>query len=163
MQVKLAAGLVLSLTLLTGSVGQLRAQKQPPTVDCSIDGRKLTCNRADFLKRFAEARTVALESQPRDRVADGQLAAFAKRVGKQVATTLPADLTLRIVRPPDSGFGVGSADVELASLRVFSTKEGADTSRLLWVETYRGQPDVPWQAVVRGITNQLQVTLAGGE
>jgi hypothetical protein len=139
----------------------VRAQKQSPTIDCSVDGRHLTCDRGEFLRRFAEAKTVALESQPRDHVADAQLAGFAKRLGKQVDQGSPADLTIRVVRPAETGFGVGPMDVELASLRVFASKDGPDKSRLLWVETYKGQPDVPWQAVVRAITSQLQNTIAG--
>ncbi len=147
-------------TLFVGSSG-LRAQKQSPTVDCSLDGKQLTCDRSEFLKRFAEARTVALESQPKDRLADAQLASFDKRMGKQVASTPPADLTLRLVRRSDTGFGVGPGDIDLGSLRVFASRDGAATSRLLWVETYRGQPDTPWLVVVRAVTNQLQATVAG--
>ena len=148
--------IVLGALLLTGAAwGQV---ERPATVDCSVDGRSLTCDRGEFLKRFAEAKTVALESVPRDRVADGQLASLSKSLGKTVVPGA-ADLTLRVVRPPDSGIAVGTGDEDLGSLRVFATKDGPN--RLVWVEHYRGQPDTPWQAVVRALTQQFQGTLAG--
>jgi hypothetical protein len=128
--------------------------EKPSTVDCSVDGRTQTCDRTDFLKRFAEGRTLALESVPRDRVADGQLASLSKSVGKTVVPGA-ADLTLRLVRDADSGFAVGTGDEELGTLRVIAA------GRLIWVERYRGQPDTPWQAVVRGLTQQFQASLAG--
>jgi hypothetical protein len=91
-------------------------------------------------------------------VADGQLASLAKSLGKTVVPGA-ADVTLRVIRAPDSGFAVGTGDEELGSLLVIDTKGG--TSRLIWVERYRGPLDTPWQAVVRALTQQFQGTLAG--
>lgn len=137
------------------------AQKDPPKVDCSVDGMQLTCDRSELLKRFAEARTLTMESQPRDHVADVQMASFGKSLGKRVVPVQPADITVRLVRPEHTGVVVGSGDVDLASLRIFSTKNGTEASHLLWVETYRGQEDMPWIAVVRAVMWQFQETLAG--
>jgi hypothetical protein len=150
------------IVLLPG-VSSLMAQKNPPTVDCSIDGKQLTCNRTEMQKRFAEAHTILLESQPRDSVADAQLAAFAKSLTKQVVSAQPADITVRLVRPDRTGVVFGSKDVDIASLRIFSTKKGTENSNLLWVENYRGQEDMPWLAVVHMLMAQFQNTLAGSE
>ena len=147
---------IVLVMLLTGSAW--RQVERPAAVDCSVDGRTQTCDRSEFLKRFAEGRTLALESVPRDRVADGQLASLAKTLGKTVVPG-SADLTLRVVRAADSGFAVGTGDEELGSLRVLATKDRV--SRLVWVERYRGQLDTPWQAVVRALTQQFQGSLAG--
>ncbi|WP_263384643.1 hypothetical protein [Granulicella arctica] len=147
------------MVLLGGGVALAQVEK-PATVDCSVDGRALTCDRTDFLKRFAEGRTLALESQPRDRVADGQLATLSKSLGKTVVPVgAAADLTLRVVRPAESGIAVGTGDEELGSLRLFSAKDGV--SRLVWVERYRGPLDTPWQVVVRALGQQFQGSLAG--
>ena len=116
-------GIVLVMLLAGSAWGQV---EKPGTVDCSVDGRTLTCDRAEFLKRFAEGRTLALESVPRDRVADGQLASLSKSLGKTVvpsAVSSPADLTLRVVRPAETGIAVGTGDEELGTLRVFATKD----------------------------------------
>src|SRR5882757_3663582 len=141
------------------------AQKHPSVqqanVDCTLDGQAHTCNRADLLHAFAEARTVAVESQPKDRVADAELAALTRRLAKELSASASADITLRLVRTQPAGVSVGPGFVELATLRVFSTKTGPQDSHLLWVESYRGQPDIPWVAVVRALTSQLQATLAG--
>lgn len=137
-----------------------KSRKDPSSVDCSIEGKRLTCNRMDFLKSFAEARTLALESQPKSRIADQQLASFAQSLGKQVTPGFPADITLRLVRSPTTGVSIGPGEMELASLRVFATKTGAEASRLLWVETYRGQADMPWGMVVQALLQQFQTTLA---
>jgi hypothetical protein len=154
---------LLSMTaLLLLSTAPAFAQKDAPKVDCSVDGRQLTCDRSELLKRFAEARTLALESQPQDHVADVQLASFAKKLTKQVVPAQPADITVRIVRNVQTGMDmVGSADVDLASLRIFSTKNGTESSHLLWVETYHGQQDMQWYAVVHALMAQFQQTLAG--
>lgn len=153
---------LLSMAALLLSTAPAFAQKDAPKVDCSVDGRQLTCDRSELLKRFAEARTLALESQPRDHVADVQLASFAKKLGKQVVPAQPADITVRLVRNVQTGMDmVGSADIELASLRIFSTKNGTEASHLLWVETYRGQQDRPWYATVHSLMAQFQQTLAG--
>jgi hypothetical protein len=137
-----------------------KAQKEPSSADCSIEGKRLTCDRIDFLKSFAEARILALESQPKNRIADKQLASLARSLGEQVMTGLPADMTLRLVRPAITGVAIGPHEMELASLRVFSTKAGSEASHLLWVETYRGQADMPWPMVVRALLQQFQATLA---
>jgi hypothetical protein len=151
---------LLSLAALLLSVSAL-AQKDAPKVNCSIDGKQMTCDRSAFLKRFAEAHTIALESSPRDTVADAQLASFAKSLAKQVVPGQPADITVRLIRPVQDGMVFGSSDVELASLHIFSTKNGTENSNLLWVESYRGQEDMPWIAVVRSLMVQFQATLAG--
>jgi hypothetical protein len=147
------------IVLLGAGVRTSLAKPAPATIDCSVDGRVLTCNREQFLKRFAEAKTLTLQSQPSDRVADGELTSFSKSLGKRVVTAKPSDLTFRVVRTADTGFEVGPGDQELGSLRVFETKDGA--SRLIWMERYRGQADMPWPAVVRSLTRELQATLAG--
>ena len=152
----MAAGL-----FVASAPAQTRSTVQQANVDCTLDGQAHTCNRADLLHLFAEAHTVAVESQPKDRVADAELASFTRKLAKELSTSTSADITLRLVRTQPAGVSVGPGDVELATLRVFSTKTGPQNSRLLWVETYRGQPDIPWVAVVRALTGQLQATLAG--
>ena len=143
--------LSLAAFFLSAAVPAL-AQKDAPKVDCSVDGRQLTCDRSELLKRFAEARTLTLQSEPQDHVADVQLASFAKKLGKQVVPAQPADITVRLVRNIQTGMDmVGSADVDLASLRIFSTKNGTESSHLLWVETYHGQQDMQWYAVVHAL------------
>ncbi len=162
--------IVFALTLIAlelGHGGRLSAQSNSPgmqskTIDCSVDGAQYTCTRADLLRTFAEARTIALESQPTDRLAEGQMRSFARSLTKVVVPGHDsADITLRLVRTQPTGMSVGSFDVDLATLRVFSTVDGRSKGDLLWVERYRGQQDVPWPSIVQALTGQLQATLAG--
>jgi hypothetical protein len=149
-------------TLTIGSSISTAQTDNPKTIDCSLDGGKYTCNRLQFLKAFAEAHTVAVDSQPRNPVSDKQLTTFATQLAKQpVPAGQPADMLLRVVRNQPTGFSVGPGDEDLATLRVFSTKTGNASSHLLWVETYTGQPDLPWAVIVRALTQQLQSTIAG--
>ncbi len=133
--------------------------QQAATVDCSVDGAQYTCSHATLLRTFAEGRTIAVESQPKDRVSEGQLASFATSLGKQIVPETGAAITLRLVRDQPTGFSVGPGDSELATLRVFAGS--GPNSHLIWVERYRGQSDRPWPSVVHSITSQFQATLAG--
>lgn len=140
----------------------LTQQQPPPTVDCSLESGHYTCTRSVLLHRFAEAHTVAIATEPRSRMAQAQLTHFIESLDKQVVPDgQQADITLHLVRAPSDGVEVGPSDMDLATLRVFWSRHGNDRSHLIWVETYRGQVDRPWPAVVNGLTSQFQKTLSG--
>ncbi len=135
--------------------------QRPATVDCSIHGQHATCSRDTLIKRFAEAKTVAVDSVPKSRPGEAQVRSEMMLLRKQIAAAgTPADITLHLVQTPPEGINVGAGDSELATLQVFWSKPGQER-RLLWVERYLGPADRPWPAMVQAMTQQFQATLAG--
>jgi hypothetical protein len=144
------------LAVAAGSWAQL-----PPTVDCSINGHHSTCSRETLAKRFAEAKTVAVDSTPKSRSGEAQLRSKMTLLGKQIAPEgAPADITLRLVQTPPDGVDMGAGDSERGTLQVFWTKQG-QPQQLLWVERYLGHAETPWPAMVQVMAQHFQATLAG--
>jgi hypothetical protein len=147
-------------SVLIAMAGGVWAQA-PSTVDCSINGQHATCSRETLLRRFAEAKTVAVDSVPRSRSGETQVKSEMVLLGKQIAAAgASADITLHLVQTPPEGINVGVGDSELATLQVFWSKPGQER-RLLWVERYLGHADRPWPAMVQVMTQHFQATLAG--
>jgi hypothetical protein len=72
---------------------------------------------------------------------------LVRSLGKTVKSA-PADLTFVLTQPESVGIDYGPSDRELAAIRVYYGPSGNDQGTLVWVETYSGQPGVPWSIVV---------------
>ncbi len=123
---------------------------------CSQVKGRYQCDQAAFVRTLSVARTVAVESQPYDRNAQRELTELAAQLGKTVATT-NADLTFRLERlDPDNIIYYGPNSRDLALLRVYSRGPQGARGSLVWVETFNGQPNMPWPAVVYKVIQQFK-------
>lgn len=73
---------------------------------------------------------------------------LARSLGK----TIRAGSSLRLVLAPSDAGGIyyGPSDRELGTIRAWYG------NKLLWVESYYGQPDIPWPIVVNHLTAQFR-------
>jgi hypothetical protein len=129
---------------------------QTPTINsCTQDHGHYSCDEAGFAHALRSARTVATESQPFNHASEHGLEDLARDLGK-TAQAEPADLTFVLVRPDAQGLFYGPAGRELAYLRVFAHGTQSERGSLVWVETYNGQPDLPWPAIVHQLIRQFR-------
>ena len=123
---------------------------------CSQAKGHYQCDQAAFVKTLASARTIAVETQPFDRNGERRLAELAAQLGKTTATE-NADLVFRLEKiDPDRSVYYGPNGRELAALRVYSHESQNGHGPLIWVETFIGQPDMPWPTVVHQIIQQFK-------
>jgi hypothetical protein len=149
------SGLVISRT-------PVRAQRDVSTDDiggCTLKNHVYTCDEAAFQAALAGAKAVSIETHNADGVARGQLMELiTKKLGKTVAPTgSPADLNLLLMPTGEVGvIDTSPGDVDLGTLRVYTSAAGGARGHLVWAETFSGKPDLPWPVVVRGLILQLQ-------
>ncbi|HMF64774.1 MAG TPA: hypothetical protein VK608_11855 [Edaphobacter sp.] len=122
---------------------------------CTLNKQVYTCDEASFASTLKQARTIAIEAQPRDQAAAAQLKQLVTSLGKTLAPDT-ADLTFRLTRTEPSGVYIGPAGAPLAILSVYA--QAADGSRgpLLWLETFTGQPDMRWPSIIHATIQQFQ-------
>lgn len=155
------ASVTLLLALASCLIPIARAQQSAPSAPgpaCTLQGKVYTCSKPALQQALASARTVAIVSQPANHASDAALASLAKSLGKTVASgdeAHPADLSLRLTPIEPAGVSVGLSTTDLAMLNIFVAAPGNPTSRLLWSETYNGNPDMPWPSVTRALTRQF--------
>ena len=154
---------LLALAVYLGPIAP--ARQAPAAADlpaCVLQGRNYLCNKPNAIAALAAAHTVALVSQPANHASDAALASLARSLDKAV---LPgdkadgADLTLRLTPIEPAGVSVGMGTTNLAMLNLFAATPGNPIGRLLWSETYNGNPDMPWPSVVNALTRQFKAHL----
>jgi hypothetical protein len=128
---------------------------QSPVLGCSRNKNHYSCDKPQFTKILKDARTVAVETQPFNRISAKALEDLARELGKSVQPG-SAELTFLLEPADPDGLYFGPNDRELASLRVFSLGPKGERGQLLWVESYIGQPDMAWLMVVHGLTQQFK-------
>jgi len=143
-RVVLAMGLAMGGAVASAQVGE----------GCVLNKGIYTCNRTEFVAAWKSAGTVAIEAGPRDRMAAAQLREMVGKMGKTVGET--GDLTVLIVPRDENGVEVGPAGVELGSIRVYAPGADGKRGNLVWAETYTGQPDMSWPAVVHALVAQFE-------
>jgi len=139
------------LALLCPAV--LIAQSTP----CTLHKQTYTCDKASFAAALKRAKTIAIETQPRDHAAPAQLKDLVLSLGKTVAPDT-ADLTFRLTRTESSGVYVGPTSAALATLSVYGQAPDGSRGPLLWLETFTGQPDMRWPSIVHATIQQFQET-----
>ena len=134
------------------------AQAQTSEAGCTLEKQVYTCDWQGFVQRLDKAHTVAVETQSSlDRFTAKQLRELAGELGKSVATEdQSGDLTFLLIPMESTGVHYGPAGEALATLRIYAPAQGTPRGTLLWAETYTGQPDRPWQAIVRALIQQFQ-------
>ncbi len=148
---------LLTATLLTASLSaKNQAQEPTPTAGCTLKKDVYTCDKSSFVKSLKSATTIAVQTQGTDHTSGPQLKELILKLGKtpQEAQETPADLTFLLIPLPSDGMSFGSS--ELATLRVYGPAPQGERGRLLWAETYVGQGDIPWPAIVHALIQQFQ-------
>lgn len=129
---------------------------------CTLQGKNYLCSKPYLQQALAATHTVAIVSQPANHASDAALASLARSLDKTIAggdAASPAQLTFRLTPVEPAGVTVGAGAVDLATLNIFIAAPGNPTARLLWSETYNGDPDLPWPAVVNALTRQFKSRL----
>jgi hypothetical protein len=142
---------------LTVLVFSFAAHAQPSmVVACSQVKSGYQCDQAAFAKTLSGARAIAIETQPFDRNGERELAELAAQLGKATSAE-KADLVFRLERiDPDHSLYYGPNSRELATLRVYFRSSQNAHGPLIWIETFTGQPDMPWPTVVHEIIEQFK-------
>lgn len=124
---------------------------------CTLQGHLYTCSRADLQHAISLATTITYISQPANHASDAALADLIKKLGKTPATgDAPSDLTFILEPLQEAGVQVGPGTVDLAKLRVLLTAPSGSSGKLLWVQTFNGDPSMVWPAVARATTAALR-------
>ena len=153
---------LLALPLLLASSLFATAQTDSPNelsrmAGCTLQGRTYTCSRADLKRALSLSKSITAISRPANHASDSALAALIRDLGKTAATAdSPSDLTFLLEPLQDSGVAIGPGTADLARLRVLITAPDAQEGKLLWVETYRGDPSMVWPAIARATTAALR-------
>lgn len=147
---------VVMLGALVAAGGVVRAQSANEA-GCTLVKDVYTCNWAAFVQRLDKAHTVAVETQQLDRFTAKQLRELAEELGKTVAPEDQlGDLTFLLIPMQSTGVHIGPGGEPLATLRIYAPTPGLPRGKLLWAETYTGQPDRPWPATVHSLIEQFQ-------
>jgi hypothetical protein len=126
-----------------------------PLVACTQAKGETKCDDESFSAALKTAKTVAISSQPANPASDRALERLARELGKTVSPDA-ADLTFELIRKEQSGIFYGPGDRELATLRIYAHGAQGGRGPLVWVETYLGQPDMPWPAVAHQALQQFK-------
>ncbi len=126
---------------------------------CSKDKGHYSCDKPAFTTALKDARTVAVESQPFNKISTNALQSLARELGKNVQ---PESAQLIFDFEPtnsdDTVYYVPD-DRELATLRVYAAASNGKRGQLIWVESVVGQPDQPWAMIVHSAIQQFKADL----
>jgi len=128
------------------------------TLGCTIEKGYYQCNRTAFLAALKDARTVAVESRPFDQATTISLGKLTRTLNKAEVSSSP-DLTFVLIRAQAEGIFFGPSDRELASFLVYARGPEGTEKRLIWIETFDGEPDVVWPIVVYNIIRQFKASI----
>ena len=141
-----------------GAVCGARSAPAQTLAGCTLVKGYYRCNPVAFEKALKDAKTVVVQTQPFDRGATKALGDLIRALDK-TETSGPADLTFLLIRPQAEGILYGPGDRELASLSVYSRGPQGARGQLIWIESYRGQPDMAWAAVVHQLIAQFKASI----
>ena len=154
------AGVAMTAWLAAGpfaAAGPMQGDAAGQGSGCTLAKAIYTCDRTAFRRALRAAKTVSLETQPRDRVAAGQLRRMAESLGKEVSPVeASGDLTLLLIPVDRNGVLVGPGGAELATLRVYGAAVDGQRGPLLWAESYSGDADRPWPTTVQALIQQFE-------
>jgi hypothetical protein len=152
--VKFVFGCLIFILCIAASVA-IHAQERIEAHGCTSSGSQYNCDKNTFERILQVAKAVSVNTPRLDASSSGQLQKLARALGKTVRSS-NADLTFVLVRPEPSGIYYGPSNRELASIRVYYGAAGNDRGKLVWVESYYGQPGSPWPIVVHHLTDQFR-------
>jgi len=127
----------------------------PSSFGCTVRKGYYQCDREEFLAALKNAKTTAVESKPFDTATTNSLVKLVRTLNKTEVTN-SADLTFVLIRAQAEGIFYGPSDRELASLLVYVGPPSGPYRKLIWVETFNGEPDRVWPIVVFDILKQFK-------
>ena len=156
MQQRTAATLAFALTLLGSTLHAQQATGAHCTSDKKVE--HYLCDAPAFQRRLAAAPTIRVDTDRMDLFARKEMGKLVEGLGKQIATPEQRpDLIFGIAPIDRSGrIDFGPADTAIGILTVYDPAMGAGRRGLIWAETFDGQQDRPWPAVVVGLIRQFQ-------
>lgn len=156
-----AALALLGLAICSAVAWSQGSSAPPNDGGCTRSKSTYTCDWAAFQRLLPHTRSVTVEMQPMDLFTAGQLRKLVGSMGKLVAAQdQPADLTMLLTPVEPSGIDFGPADRPLAMLQVYQGNSLTGGRKLLWVETFSGQPDRPWPTTAHALISQFETRLA---
>ena len=130
-----------------------------PSGGCTLKNHVYHCDGAALQKALTDATTVRIETHDVDGPAQGALKSLlTKKLGKKVVTEdgAPADLVFLLIPTEAEGVVNSPGNSDLGTLRIYTVAADGGWGHLLWAETYSGQQDMEWPAVVHGLIQQFQ-------
>lgn len=116
------------------------------------------CDRDGFLAALQKSKAIAVESKPFDTATTKSLGNLVRTLNKTEVSSSP-DLTFVLIRAQAEGIFYGPSDRELASLLVYAGSSQGPDRKLVWIETFNGEPDLVWPIVVYDIIKQFKTGL----
>jgi hypothetical protein len=148
---------VLALSLAFSIAPSLMSQASSAS-ECKVEKGYYHCDRGEFLAALKDAKTVQVDSKPFDTATTNSLSKLVRTLKKTEVTNSP-DLSLVLVRSQAEGIFYGPSQRELASLLVYSGSSRGSDRKLIWIETFDGEPDLVWPIVVFDIIKQFKSNL----
>lgn len=145
--------------VLAFSIAPAAVSQAPSTPGCTVKKGYYHCDRDNFLAALKAAKNIAVESKPTDTATKESMGRLVRSLDKK-ETSGSADLTFVLIRSQFEGIFYGPSDRELASLLVYSGSAQGPDRKLIWIETFDGQPDLVWPIVVFDILKQFKAGIA---
>ena len=123
--------------------------------ECTVKKGYYQCDRDGLLATLKEARTIAVESKPFDTATTKSLGRLVRKLNKTEVSG-SSDLKFVLIRSQAEGIFYGPSDRELASLLVYTGNAQGSDRKLIWIETFNGEPDLVWPIVVFDIIKQFK-------
>jgi hypothetical protein len=145
-----------AVAVLTGALTVSGTMSAQQSTGCTLEKQVYTCDWQAFVHRLDKAQSISIETPSMDRFTARQLRELAGELGKSVAAdTQQGDLTFLLIPLQSTGVHIGPSGERLATLRIYAPEPGDARGKLLWAETYTGQPDRPWPATVHALIEQF--------
>lgn len=155
--VRFVSGCLIFVLCIAASI-PVHAQKRIEAHGCTRSGTQYNCDKGSFERILQVSKAVSVNTPGIDASSSEQLQKLARALGKAVRSD-NADLTFVLVRPEPSGIYYGPSNRDLADIRVYYGATANDPGKLVWVESYYGQPGAPWPIVVHHLTDQFRKDL----
>lgn len=145
-----------AMTVLTAMVSASGTVSAQQGAGCTLEKQVYTCDWQAFMHRLEKAQSISVETQSMDRFTARQLRQLAGELGKSVSPdSQQGDLTFLLIPMQSTGVHIGPSGEPLATLRIYASEPGSPRGKLLWAETYTGQPDRPWPSTVHALIEQF--------
>jgi hypothetical protein len=151
----------LSLALLLAVTATAQAQTATETTAsaaCVLKNQVYTCDSAAFQTALTAAKTASIETHSVDKLAQAQLKdLLAKKLAKTIVPDgSPSDLVFLLIPVAPGGMNLSTGEVPLGTLQVYAGHPDGSRGGLLWSESFSGQEDMPWPAVVHSLIARFQ-------